>query len=285
MNRSVIVTGAAGGVGLELVNLLSRAGKRVIAMVLDDREAERLRVAVPEVTSVVRCDLGNADGVGPALASTLADDRLDLEAMVSCAGVWPGAPLETTSLAEVRHALEINTIAPLAVYQAAMPALRRSRGRAIFISSISGRMGLPLNGAYAMSKFALEALADVARRETAAWGVHVTVIQPGPIKTSMVTGMLDHIAAIKDKLPKAERELYGSLYTGFAEMCRKGLPDASPPAEVANAIMNVLAAPEPDTRVQVGPIAKQICDAARSLPDREMDAISQSLISGAIFDD
>jgi NAD(P)-dependent dehydrogenase (short-subunit alcohol dehydrogenase family) len=283
MNRSVIVTGAAGGVGLELVRMLSHAGKRVIAMVLDDGEAERLQASVPAVTTVIRCDLGNADKVGPALAATLADEKLDLEAMVSCVGVWPGAPLETTSLAEVRRTLEINTISPLAVYQAAMPALRRSHGRAVFVSSISGRMGLPLNGSYAMSKFALEALADVARRETEAWDVHVTVIQPGPIKTPMVTGMLEHIAAVKDKLPKAERELYGSLYTGFAEMCRKGYPDASPPEEVAKAIMNVLAAPEPETRVQVGPIGKQICEAARALPDKELDAISRSLISGAIF--
>jgi NAD(P)-dependent dehydrogenase (short-subunit alcohol dehydrogenase family) len=283
MNRSVIVTGAAGGVGLELVKMLSRAGKRVIAMVLDDGEAARLQASVPAVTTVIRCDLSNADKVGPALAATLADGKLDLEAMVSCVGVWPGAPLETTSLAEVRRTLEINTISPLAVYQAAMPALRRSHGRAVFVSSISGRMALPLNGSYAMSKFALEALADVARRETEEWGVHVTVIQPGPIKTPMVTGMLEHIAAVKDKLPKSERDLYGPLYTGFAEMCRKGYPDASPPEDVAKTIMSVLAAPEPETRVQVGAIGKQICEAARAMPDKELDAISRSLISGAIF--
>ena len=283
MSRSVIVTGAAGGVGLALVEMLSRAGRRVIAMVLDDREADRLRHAVPEVTNVIRCDLSNADRVAPALAPIVSDDRLDLEAMVACAGVWPGTPLETTTLAEVRRTLEINTIAPLAVFQVALPALRRSRGRAVFVSSISGRMGIALNGSYAMSKFALEALADVARRETAHWGVQVTVIQPGPIKTPMVTEMLDHIAAIKHKLSRSERELYGSLYTGFADMCEKGYPDATPPGEVASAIMNVLAAPEPETRVQVGPVAKQICDAARALPDRELDAIARSLISGAIF--
>jgi NAD(P)-dependent dehydrogenase (short-subunit alcohol dehydrogenase family) len=283
MKPAVIVTGAAGGVGMALVGKLSRADKRVIAMVLDEREAERLRRAEPKVADVIRCDLSNADKVGPALSVVLSDDSLVLEAVVACAGVWPGAPLETMRLEEARRTLEINAIAPLALLQATLPALRRSRGRVVFVSSISGRLAMPFNAAYGMSKFALEAVADVARREAARWGIHVTVVQPGPINTPMVTGMLEHIAAVRDKLPLKERELYGWLYTGFAEMCEKGLPDALPAQEVANAVVDVLAASEPQTRVQVGPIAKQICDAARSLPDRDLDALAQSLITGAIF--
>lgn len=281
MQRTVIVTGASGGVGRALVENLVGQGRRVVAMVLDDREAQSLRHAVPGVAGAIRCDLGRADLVATALSSILGDSGLDLEAIVACAGVWPGAPLETSRLDEIRRTFEINTLAPLALLQATLPALRRSRGRVVFVSSISGRFAFPLNGAYAMSKFALEALADVARRETAGWGIAVTVVQPGPIRSGMVTAMIERLADAENRLPEQERTLYGDLYTGFREMCEKGYPDAVPPEFVANAIMEVLEAESPDTRVPVGAMAKQICDAARTLPDLDLDAIARGLVTGA----
>jgi NAD(P)-dependent dehydrogenase (short-subunit alcohol dehydrogenase family) len=281
MKRSVIVSGAAGGVGQALVEQLLQADRHVIAMVLNDKEEQQLRQALPDVTDVIQCDLGQADTIKPALESLLGDEKLNLEAIVACAGIWPAASIELSSIEEVRRTIEINAIAPFALLQAAIPALRRSRGRVILVSSISGRLPAPLNSAYGMSKYAVEGLADVARRELSDWGIKVTVMQPGPIKTGMVSGIMDGINRRLEGLSRAEKELYGPLYAGVGAMLKNGYPDATPPSGVAAAIVDVLTQDEPATRVPVGEIAKGLYNP--HLTDQDLDHIAKSLVSGSGF--
>ena len=93
------------------------------------------------------------------------------------------APLEFLPLDQLRRQLEINLVGQLAVTQAFLPALRAARGRIVNVSSIGGRVALPLVGAYAASKFGLEAMSDSLRRELLAHGVDVIVVEPGGVKT------------------------------------------------------------------------------------------------------
>ena len=96
-----------------------------------------------------------------------------LEGLVNNAGIAVVGPLEFLPLDELRRQLEVNTVGQVAVIQACLPALRANRGRMVNVSSISGRVALPLFGPYAASKFALEALSDALRRELRA-GVAVS---------------------------------------------------------------------------------------------------------------
>ena len=106
-----------------------------------------------------------------------------LDALVNNAGIAVIGPLEYLPLDELRHQLEVNTIAQLAVIQACLPALRRARGRIVNVSSISGRVALPLYGPYAASKFALRRSATRCAASCAARGVHVSLIEPGAVAT------------------------------------------------------------------------------------------------------
>ncbi|MEI9963998.1 MAG: SDR family NAD(P)-dependent oxidoreductase [Caulobacteraceae bacterium] len=274
MARTVLVTGAAGGVGLELVKLLAAAGDEVVGVVLDEAEAARVRAAVPTVRALVPIDLADADSVAPALAPIFAAPGFKLDAVVTCAAVWPGGPLETTPLSEFRETFEINTMGCVAIYQQCLPLLRATKGRFVFVSSISGKVALPFNGAYTLSKYAIEALGDLARREAGKWGVKVSIVEPGPIKTPMVTAMAAKLDRERAALTDEARALYGDLYDAFALMVEEGYPTATEPKVVAETIVEALDAAEPLTRYEVDDTARFLCGMPRTMTDLQIDEIA-----------
>ena len=107
----------------------------------------------------------------------------ELDALVDNAGIGIAGPLEVFPADELTRQLDVNVVGQLRVVQALLPALRRRRGRIVLMGSISGRSALPFLGAYAMSKFALEAMADALRVELAPFGIHVAIVEPGTIAT------------------------------------------------------------------------------------------------------
>jgi NAD(P)-dependent dehydrogenase (short-subunit alcohol dehydrogenase family) len=177
---SVLVTGAARGIGKSIVEHLSSRGWDVIAGVRSEQDTEAVTKANPQRISAVILDITNADHIA-ALNESLPE-RLD--AIVNNAGIAVGGAMETLSPDEWRKQLEINVIGQLAVTQAALPRLRKSHGRIVFISSVNGRLSMPLIGAYAASKFALVAAADALRMELRPWKIPVVIIEPAqPIRT------------------------------------------------------------------------------------------------------
>src|SRR5581483_4207246 len=108
-------------------------------------------------------------------------------AVVANAGIGIAGPLEFLPPTELTRQLDVNVVGQLRVVQPLVPALRASRGRIVLMGSIGGRSALPFIGAYAMSKFALEAFADALRVELAPWGIHVSIVEPGTIATSIWT--------------------------------------------------------------------------------------------------
>ncbi len=200
---------------------------------------------------------GASSGIGEATAVRLRDR----------------GPLEFLPLDELRRQLEVNVIGQLAVTQLVLPALRRTRGRIVNIGSISGRSALPFLGAYAMSKFALEALTDCLRVELAPWGVHVAIVEPGTIRTPIWT------RDRPDPPPEAMR-LYGERIAAFRRVAvERGTAGASPSA-VADAVEHALTADAPKTRYLVGRDAKLRALIER-LPDRLRDRVLVRQLFGA----
>ena len=110
-----------------------------------------------------------------------------LDGLVDNAGIAIASPLEFLPPDELARQLDVNVVGQLRVLQALLPLLRRSRGRVVLVGSVAGRSALPFLGAYAMSKFALEAMADSLRVELQPWGMHVAIIEPATIATPMWT--------------------------------------------------------------------------------------------------
>ena len=153
----------------------------MIAGVRTDQDAAAITKADPQRISSVILDVTDAAHIA-ALSESLPE-RLD--AIVNNAGIVVSGAVETVSPDEWRKQLEVNVIGQLAVTQAVLPRLRRSKGRIVFISSLNGKVSFPLLGAYCASKFALEAAADALRIELRPWGIPVVLVEPAQTDTDV----------------------------------------------------------------------------------------------------
>jgi NAD(P)-dependent dehydrogenase (short-subunit alcohol dehydrogenase family) len=197
-------------------------------------------------------DITNADHLA-ALDESLP---ATLDAVVNNAGVVVGGPIEAVPLAELRRQLEVNVVGQAAVTQAVLPRLRESRGRLVFVSSLSGRVATPLSGPYNASKFALEGMADALRMELAPWGIRVVLIEPAQTDTDLwrqADGALnDAVAALSTE----HRELYARHIAGFRKSIPRSQRMAAPVDGVAATIERALTARRPRARYVVGASAR-----------------------------
>jgi len=262
---TVLVTGASTGIGEATVLHLKTLGFDAIGAVRRDEDAERLE---GRGVRTVRIDVSDAGQIAAA-RDELGD--APLAGLVNNAGIAVAAPLEFLPIDQLRHQLEINVIGQVAVTQAFLPALRRARGRIVNVSSIGGRVALPLVGAYNASKFALEGVSDALRRELRPLGVDVIVIEPGGVKTPIWTKSTRTADDMLEDAPDARR-LYGNLIDGVRTRTQKiARETGSDPSAVAEAIGEALTADRPRTRYLVGRDAKLRARMAKVLPDRVMD--------------
>jgi NAD(P)-dependent dehydrogenase (short-subunit alcohol dehydrogenase family) len=272
---TVVVTGASTGIGEATVLHLKTLGFDAVGAVRKDEDAERLEA---RGIRTVRIDVTDAGQIAAA-RDALGD--IALAGLVNNAGIAVAAPLEFLPMDRLRQQLEINLVGQAAVTQAFLPALRRARGRIVNVSSIGGRVGLPLVGAYNASKFGLEGLSDSLRRELRPLGVDVILIEPGGVKTP-IWQKSEQLAddMLEDVPPEAER-LYGRLIeavrTGTQRIARE---TGIEPREVAEVIGKALTASRPRTRYLVGTDAKLRARMAKVLPDRVMDRMIGRALRG-----
>ena len=193
----VLVTGASKGIGRATVRELAARGHEVVA-------TARSRAALEDLPTAARLalDVTDQESVDAALAAAG-----ELDALISNAGETLRAPAESVPLTEVSRLFELNTVGALRVAQAVLPGMRaRGRGRLLFVSSITGRIVVPLGGAYAASKWALEALAEAI------------AIEAGHFRRQ------GHLARTRSRLLRRQRT------RGHAAQRRRPVPAAGPAA-------------------------------------------------------
>jgi NAD(P)-dependent dehydrogenase (short-subunit alcohol dehydrogenase family) len=241
MMPSVLITGAGRGIGRATALRLAEAGWDVFAGVRQPQDEEK-RI------KPVRLDITD-EGQVATLDQALPEK---LDALVNNAGVFAGGPMETVAPAELRRQLEVNVVGQLAVTQAVLPRLRKSRGRVIFVSSVSGRVATPMFGPYSASKFALEAMADALRMELAPWGIRVVLVEPAQTDTDIwrdANARLDQAVAA---LSTEHRDLYGKHIEGYRKTIPRSQRMAAPVDGVASAIEKALTNRRPRARYVVG---------------------------------
>jgi NAD(P)-dependent dehydrogenase (short-subunit alcohol dehydrogenase family) len=216
-------------------------------------------------------DVTDPQGIGHA-----ATQVRQLDALVDNAGVAIAAPLEFLPPEELTRQLDVNVVGQLRVLQAFLPLLRASRGRVVLMGSVAGRSSLPFLGAYAMSKFALEAMADALRLELEPWGIQVAIVQPGTIGTPMWTKPQPVAAS----MPVEGSELYGERLQRFGALAAARAQSAAPVALVADAVEHALTSEKPKTRYIVGPDAKKRAR-VQLLPDRLRDRVLSRFLFGS----
>jgi NAD(P)-dependent dehydrogenase (short-subunit alcohol dehydrogenase family) len=270
---AVLITGASTGIGAACALHLDRLGFRVWAGVRRPSDGEALVGQASRRLTPIILDVTDPNSIAAALTGVAADAGGDgLAGLVNNAGIVVAGPVEILPIGELRKQLEVNVIGLVAVTQAALPLLRRRCGRIVNIGSISGRMATPVVGAYAASKFALEALTDALRLEVQPWGIEVALIEPGAVATPIWEKSRAAGLALRQALtPDAER-LYADAISAVERVAARSARQAISPDAVARAVAHALTAPRPRTRYLVGTAARIQAIIAR-LPDRLRDRL------------
>lgn len=277
---TILVLGASGGVGQCLTRQLLDAGYSVLGSALHDADLEGMKANGLEAAELFVADFSSADAGKSQLVAALDRSTRPLSAVISCVGINPAGPLETTAIEVFRRTMEINTISNLAIYQATLPQIRENKGRFIFVGSMSGKIAFPLLGYYTASKFALEGLADTMRLEAGQWGVPVSLIEPGAISTAMVHGFGALLDRGLDQLDEEGRRNYGHYFAQQKGFSQNADTVASPPDVVAATIIEALEAPVPATRYAIGN-AIALLEQRRVSSDVEMDSLFNQMLPGS----
>jgi NAD(P)-dependent dehydrogenase (short-subunit alcohol dehydrogenase family) len=282
MRKSVLITGASTGIGEAIALRMDRLGWRVLAGVRQASDGERLRAAASDRLQWVHLDVTDSAGIAAAMAQAsiwLGDAPLD--GLVNNAGIVVGGPLEYLPLDDFRRQFEVNVVGLLAVTQAALPLLRRGRGRIVNIGSIGGRVTSPMVGPYCASKFAVEAISDAFRLELAEWGIYTSVIEPGVVVTPIWDKGVRDLDSAAAGLPAEALARYG----GFLKAMRRiiaGAPRRGVTVDkVADATEHALVSGRPRHRYVIGIDARARLAAQTILPRRWMDAIVLSVLRKA----
>ena len=265
----VVVTGASTGMGAATAHELARKGFHVLAGVRREVDADALR----------------ADGIEPcilditveshvaAIADRVTRDPRPLRALINNAGIAINAPVETLALTEWRQQFEVNLFGHIAMTQALFPALLASSGTVVNISSVGGKVVLPTYGAYAGSKFALEAVSDALRREVGDTGIKVVVVEPGAVKTEMAERGIATAEGLQAAMTEAQRARYGELAAAVTAQARSFGEVGVSAEHAAKVIAKAATASRPRTRYTIGRDAAILLRVSRVVSDRVLDRI------------
>jgi len=279
VSPSVLITGSSTGIGWACALEMDRRGWRVFAGVRGDDAAGRLRAEGSERLIPLRIDVTEADSI--AAAARLIDETVGsagLDGLVNNAGIAVPGPLEAVPITALRRQLEVNVIGHAAVTQAMLPMLRRARGRVVNISSVSGGLAAPYLGAYAASKFALEAINDSLRQELRRWGIRVCSVAPGAIGTPIwEKSAASGLQLAQDVSPEVLK-LYENELQAMQMFVAQSLRTASPVSRVVRAVVHALSARRPKTHYYLGWTTRICFKSMKLLSDPVRDWIVRKLL-------
>lgn len=248
--KNILVTGASSGIGKDCCLTLAQKGFRVFATVRKPADGDALKT---EQIHPLFLDVTDSDSIQQVLTtiSGLLDGN-GLDGIVNNAGIVVAGPLECLPISALRNQLEVNVLGQIAVTQAFLPLIRKTTGRVVFISSISGRAASPFVGPYAASKHALEALADALRIELAPWNIRVSLIEPGCIQTPIWKKSQQSTLALTESFSDGWLNLYEAPMKKLANYSKQCEQRALPVQKVTEAIHHALTAYTPKTRYVIG---------------------------------
>ena len=274
--KNVLVTGVTSGVGHSVAKQLRQRGCFVIATCRNEQQAQELMTSqVCDMT--VRVDLGDIPLVQTLPEQLRAAGIDDLAGFIHCAAVTGAGPIETIGMEEARRIFEVNVFGLLALIQASTEFLRKGKGRMVLTGSVAGFSVWPMLGIYGATKHAMEALADAARRELWPWGIQVSLIRPGGIKTRMVKLHLEEMNAKIAALQGREKEHYLALYQSYIKTIGDGGNTSATPEYVAEKIVKVFESPKPKAVYCVGTDCKVLRFIDLLFPDSTVDFLAKKL--------
>jgi NAD(P)-dependent dehydrogenase (short-subunit alcohol dehydrogenase family) len=275
--RTAVVTGSSSGIGFETSLLLAKNGFRTYATVRNPDKAKAIRDILDKgelPISLIELDVDSDKSVEDAVHK-INDESKRIDVLVNNAGYALVGALEDLSIDEIKAQFETNVFGAIRIMKAVLPIMRKQKGGTIVnVSSIGGRVGLPLCPAYHGTKFALEGLSESMRFETDSYGVKIILIEPGTIRTNFLSN-----AKVGQKTAELSSPYLPKLQTlqkAWGPIFDKG----TPPEEVAKVILKAVTSDNPSMRYMIGDDAIQLNEAKKRMSDLEFEGLVKQQFFG-----
>jgi len=269
--RVAVVTGASSGIGYETSLTLARNGFHTYATMRNLQKSKSItEIANTEKLSlqVVQLDVTDDGSVKDAINRIVAEKKR-IEVLVNNAGYGLFGSLEDMSVEEIKKQFETNFFGVIRVTKQVLPVMReQNSGIIVNVSSVGGRIGLPVLSAYHSTKFALEGLSESILYEVEPFGIRVVIIEPGVIRTNIMNSSTAAKKALDPKSP------YFKLMQKVKNHFKSNMEnEPSSPEEVAKVILQAVMSEYPKLRYTVGTDASRIIQARTNMPDKEFQQI------------
>jgi NAD(P)-dependent dehydrogenase (short-subunit alcohol dehydrogenase family) len=276
--KTAVVTGSSTGIGFDTSLMLARNGFHTYATMRNlDKSKEIIDAARNDnlPLEVLQLDVTDDRSVKNTI-DRIVNERKRIDVLVNNAGYVLAGALEDLSMDEIKAQFETNLFGAIRVMKAVLPIMRKQRGGTIVnISSMGGRIGLPLNPAYHGTKFALEGISESMCYETEPFGIRVILVEPGTIRSNFLRNAKVGQKTAEPSSPYAPK--LQTLQKAWAPIFDKG----TPPEEVAKAILKAVTSDNPSMRYMVGDDAIQMMEARKGMSDLEFEGlVKQQFFSG-----
>lgn len=267
MAKTVLITGASAGIGKATAIYLAQNGYNVYGAA---RRIEKMQELKTFGIKPVMLDVTKDESI-KACTGQIATEAGSIDILINCAGLGSYGALEDVPLAEARNQMEINVFSVARLIQLVLPGMRKNGyGKIVTISSVGGKVGLPMGSWYHASKFAIEGLSDCLRNEVKQFGIDVIIIEPGGTKSEMTEiGAADMMRVSGQTAYKGFAESLGKMYSEMAK-------NSVEPVVIAKLIRRGIEAKKPKTRYIGGAMAKPMLFMRKLLPDKLFDKMIMS---------
>jgi len=269
LKQVAIITGCSSGIGYETSILLAKNGFKTYATMRNVEKGDKLKdIAEKENLDlkIIKLDVTDDYSIKNAINEIIQEtSRIDI--LVNNAGNNIAGTVEDLSIEEFKEQFETNFFGLVRVTKAVLPIMRnQNSGIIINLSSIVGKMAIPLNSAYTSSKFAVEGFSESVRYELEDFGIKVILIEPGVIKSNFY----ENIKMSKNSLadPKSPYQpITQKIFEAFLSLIQYAIPAKI----VADVILEAITSDNPKIRYVVGDDAKSITEAKKRLSDKEFE--------------
>ena len=249
--KSILITGCSSGIGLCVAKGLAQRGYEVIATARKQKDVETLNQMGLDNLQSLPLDLDDSRSIENAFNEVLKRTRGKLYALFNNGAYGQTGAIEDLDRDAIRAQFETNLFGWIELTNKAIPIMRQQGdGRIIQNSSILGFLALPYRGPYVASKYALVGISDTLRLELAGSGIHVSLIEPGPIESRFRANAIAHYKKHVDNENSVHRDTYRRMEERLSKE-GPAVPFTLPPEAVLKRVIHALESTRPKPRYYV----------------------------------
>jgi short-subunit dehydrogenase len=269
MKKTVLITGASAGIGKATAIYLAQNGYNVYGAA---RRMDKMQDLLAYGIKPVSLDVTSEESLA-ACVREISGEAGSIDILINNAGSGYYGALEDMPIADAKYQLEVNLFGVARLIQLVLPNMRKNNfGKIVNISSVGGKVTLPMGGWYHASKFAIEGLSDALRKEVKSFGIDVIVIEPGGTKSEMTGLGSEYMMRVSGNT------VYAGLAKGVDKMYATLGKDAADPMVIARLIKEGIEAKHPKTRYAGAAGAKLMLFFRKVLSDKQFDKLIMSQV-------